>query len=270
VADTTEPFDVDTAAAVRALTDAVAARIAAAGIHEQACRNVLDLVRQARARADSSHDPQLLAVVRYLYWQHPTLSARDLCTAAGFVSAGSMTATIGSVPSGMSCLSCGLELRRTSRSWKPPRPDQLCPECSKQRNNERRRRWEAEEQRRLRVDIALVLCPAMDWQVAVTLVLAYPPITIGWDQKSAEREGLWLGYHIAQSVQQRLAAASWAADVAVESGEGQILIRVAEEVTGWDVERALRLTAPLTADPPTLVLTRLRRAVDQVRRELQP
>jgi hypothetical protein len=121
--------------------------------------------------------------------------------------------------------------------------------------------------RRHHVDSAPVVARVSDWLVAVTLVLAYPPIAVGWSQEDAERNGLWHGFDVAQKVDECLPRFDRDDEVPVASRDALDLLRTAEVVAGWDAERSVELIETITGETPTVVLTRLRRAVEEVRRE---
>lgn len=258
-------------ASLRTLVSAVTAVSVAQGSHSEAVEAVLGHVRQLRDAAPSSFDPDFVRVVRHVYWQHPTVPSSELSVAAGFRSPAEMTVAIGPVPSGVTCDGCGEEIRRTSRTWKPPRAIayglHLCKPCREQRDDDRRRMWAVESLRRHHVDSAPVSARGTDWMVAVTLVLAYPPIAIGLSQEEAERHGFWRGFDVAQEVHEHLARFDRGDTVSVASRDSLDLFRVAEQVAGWDAERSIELIETITVDAPTMVLTRLRQAIDAVRQE---
>jgi hypothetical protein len=64
-------------------------------------------------------DPQLLALVRQLYWTQPDVPSDRLAAAAGFRWANGLTQAIGPTASGVACVECGHDIPRTSRSWTP-------------------------------------------------------------------------------------------------------------------------------------------------------
>lgn len=229
-------------------------------------------MRRLREAARSSFDPDFVTVLRHVYWQHLTVPSSELATVAGFASPTEMTTAIGPVPAGVVCDGCGQEMRRTSRSWRLPKPNhddglRLCKGCADHRMDETRRKWAVDSVRRHHVDSAPVVARVSDWLVAVTLVLAYPPIAVGWSQEDAERNGLWHGFDVAQKVDECLPRFDRDDEVPVASRDALDLLRTAEVVAGWDAERSVELIETITGETPTVVLTRLRRAVEEVRRE---
>jgi hypothetical protein len=257
-------------ASLHTLVSAVSAVAAAQASQDEAVEAVLAHVRRLRNAVPSSFDPDFVTVVRHIYWQHLAVPSGELAKAAEFKSPNEMTAAIGTAPSGFNCDGCGGEMRRTSRSWKPrswARGPQLCKRCDGQRMDEIRRKSTVESVRRHHVDHAPVVAARTDWMAAVTLVLAYPPIGVGWSQEDAERNGLWLGYEAAQKVDEHLARFARESAVPVASRDGLDLLRAADGVIGWNEGRSVELIEAVTDESPTVVLTRLRRAIDEVRRE---
>lgn len=251
---------------IRTLTAAVNQRAAADALHEEASDAILDAVRRMTASAPTPRDPDLLAVLRHLYWQQPSLSSSRLAIAAGYPSAGELTRVIGSVPSGIACDGCQRDMPRTSRSWMPPQRWanglQLCKHCEKERSDARQRQWAVDRKRREFVDAAPVAAWAADWLVATTLVLAYPPVGTGMSPETADYVGLWRAYDLAQERHTEFVRMAADQEATVPVSLARALVSAAEEVTGWDVERNLTLIEPITDETPTVVLTRIRRRID--------
>ncbi|MFE3902098.1 hypothetical protein ACFXPY_17655 [Streptomyces sp. NPDC059153] len=82
-------------------------------------QTVLEQVERLQAEVDAAHSPELIGVLRHLYWQQPGIHGRPLAEAAD-VHLNDMLAAIGPSPPGIFCAGCGTELLRASRSWKPP------------------------------------------------------------------------------------------------------------------------------------------------------
>jgi hypothetical protein len=75
--------------------------------HDEVVETVLAHARRLRNAAPSPDDPDVVTVLRHVYWQHPTMPSRELSAASGFPSPSEMTAAIASVPSGIMCDGCG-------------------------------------------------------------------------------------------------------------------------------------------------------------------
>lgn len=249
--------------AILALTRLVTAgstMAAAQARHTEACTEVLDQVRQARAQVDSPLEEQFLALLRLVYWQHPAVQATALTQAAGFDHPAQMTTAIGPVPTGITCDGCGKPLLRTSRSWPMPEGARRgmpwsCPACHAPKDEAWKAEWAARERRWQRIEAARVSGPAAEWRVAVTLVLAHPPNTGG---------GLD-GYEAAQLVNDRLA--HFAADslVPMTVNTALALLDSADQVVRWNASAARRRVRAYTSQPPQKVLDRLRRLAELAR-----
>lgn len=249
---------------IRAMVDADNARTAAETAYQQARTAVIDALRRIRANVETPNDPQFLAVLRHLYWQHPGLSAADLAAAAGLAGASKVSGIVGPVPSGVRCGWCELELRRTSRSWNPPggsRPGSLilCPACERrERDNSYRAReigWRRAEY--IRESAATVR--GTDLLSLASVVLAYPPITVtSHIPPEEDRDGFWRAYDIAQRITRRFYETPSAdrVEVSVRIGHAENMACVANRAIGWDTARACAIVGPITSDAPTLVLAR--------------
>ncbi|RZU46632.1 hypothetical protein EV385_6708 [Krasilnikovia cinnamomea] len=246
--------------ALTRLVTAGSALAAAQARHADACTEVLEQVRQARARVDSPLEEQFLALLRLVYWQHPEVQATALTQAAGFAYPAQMTAAIGPVPTGITCDGCGTVLMRTSRSWQMPEGIRRgmpwsCPACWAPVAAARQAEWDARQRRWERIEAARVSGPATDWRVAVTLVLAYPPVTGGG----------WDGYEAARLVSDRLAHFATDALVSMTVNTALDLLDAADQVVLWNAGAARRRVRSFTALAPQEVLDRLRRRAELAR-----
>ncbi|WP_282767526.1 hypothetical protein [Actinoplanes sandaracinus] len=171
-----------------------------------------------------------------------------------------MTTAIGPVPTGIGCDECRAPLLRTSRSW--PMPEGVrrgkpwsCPSCQAPAAAARKAEWEARDRRWDRLDAARVSGPAMDWRVAVTLVLAHPPIT----------GGNWDGYEAARLVSDRLEHFTADALVPMTVNTALDLLDAADQVVRWNAGADRRRVRAYTRQPAREVLDRLRRLAEIAR-----
>lgn len=246
------------------LNEALAAQANAKAAEQRAVAEILSIVRAMRAELDSPNDPAFLAVLRHLYWQHRSIPSNDLSDIAGFRSPGEMTAAIGSMPSGIFCEGCGKEIRRTSRSWKPPQrygsgPIQ-CTDCRNARIVAEGERQQVRYRRASYAAEAAVAAPVVEWQIVARLVLAYPPITTGYKQGEYPQDGLWLAYEEAQVLSRKVAACG-GTHLTVGAGTVGYALSAAHDAVGFDLTRTWELVTPLTNEAPTAILSRLERRI---------
>lgn len=248
------------------LTDALAAEEAAKTARALAIQQILGLVTELRQQAEHRHDRSYLAVIRHLYWQQPTIPSNDLTEAAGFAYPAEMTTAIGHVPSGIICDVCQQDIPRTSRSWKPPtrNPQGVvrCEPCRTKAQRQNSQKYQLARIRERHADEAGVVAPVSEWLVATRLVLAYPPISVA-DPNSDYRDGFWWSYELAQKLTRKLAEAA-ATHATVPAADGAPIVATALRVVGWDVDRTWEVLAPITQEPPTMVLTRLDRRIREM------
>ncbi|WP_326674835.1 hypothetical protein [Streptomyces sp. NBC_01237] len=182
---------------VRDLTGAEAVPAEAEQRRDHTRQSVLEQVERLRDEVDAVHAPELIGVLRHLYWQQPGIHGRPLAEAAG-LHLHEMLAAIGPAPSGIQCADCGTELLRTSRSWKPPARygPPLCPDCLSLERDARSRTWRVASLRSRIVAEAQVQARAMDWRAPAELVLAFPPLSQGASRGSTadQQEGVWRGW----------------------------------------------------------------------------
>ncbi|WP_330457378.1 hypothetical protein OIB37_10990 [Streptomyces sp. NBC_00820] len=231
------------------------------------CRQgVMEQVQRLRDGVEASHAPELITVLRHLYWQQPGIHGRALAQAAG-LTLNDMLATIGPAPAGILCAECGVELLRTSRSWQPPaRPGPpLCPDCVAVDNRTRSRRWHVQTLRSRIIREARVPATVREWRAATELVLAYPPLIQGIRRGSEAdlQEGVWRGWENARGIRTRLINAAVVDDdvwgITVE--EARLLVSIALKVVDWDTARTRDIVDPTTDEAAVALLSRLQRAV---------
>ncbi|MFD7631846.1 hypothetical protein ACFV7Q_38585 [Streptomyces sp. NPDC059851] len=99
---------------VRDFTGAEAALAKAEQRRDHTRQAVLEQVERMHAEVDTVHAPELIGVLRHLYWQQPGIHGRPLAEAAG-LHLNDMLAAIGPAPSGIRCAHRGTEQLRTSR-----------------------------------------------------------------------------------------------------------------------------------------------------------
>ncbi|MER7050303.1 hypothetical protein [Streptomyces jumonjinensis] len=229
-------------------------------------RAVLEQVERLHAKADAAHAPDLIGVLRHLYWQQPGIHGRPLAEAAG-LHLNDMLAAIGPAPSGILCADCGTELLRTSRSWKPPARygPPLCPDCMSRERDARSRQWRVESLRSRIVAEARVQARASDWRAAAELVLAFPPLSqgVGRGSTADQQDGVWRGWENARVIRNRLITTAADGDdtVGVAVEEAQLLVETALRVADWDTARTRDIVDPITHEPALALLTRLKREV---------
>ncbi|MEW2373400.1 hypothetical protein AB0940_29110 [Streptomyces sp. NPDC006656] len=251
---------------VRDFTEAEAALAEAEQRRDHTRQAVLEQVERLHAEVDAVHAPELIGVLRHLYWQQPGVHGRPLAEAAG-LHIHDMLAAIGPAPSGIRCADCGTELLRTSRSWKPPARygPPLCPDCMSRERDARSRQWRVESLRARIVAEALVQARAMDWRAAAELVLAFPPLSQGVARGSTadQQDGIWRGWENARVIRNRLITAASDGDdtVGVAVEEAQLLVETALRVADWDTARTRDIVDPITHEPALALLTRLKRKV---------
>ncbi|MFI6530171.1 hypothetical protein [Streptomyces uncialis] len=251
---------------VRDFTGAEAVLAEAEQRRDRTRQAVLEQVGRLYAELDAIHAPELIGVLRHLYWQQPGIHGRPLAEAAG-LHLHDMLAAIGPAPSGILCAHCGTELLRTSRSWKPPARygPPLCPHCLSLERDTRSRRWQVERLRSRIVAEARVQARAMDWRAAAELVLAFPPLSqkVSRGSSTDQQEGVWRGWENARVVRNRLIASAATSDdsVGVAVDEAQLLVETALRVADWDTARTRDIVAPITREPALALLTRLNREV---------
>lgn len=251
---------------VRDFTGAEAVLAEAEQRRDRTRQAVLEQVERLHAEVDAVHAPELIGVLRHLYWQQPGIHGRPLAEAAG-LQLHDMLGAIGPAPSGIFCADCGTELLRTSRSWKPPARygPPLCPHCLSLERDARSRKWRVESLRSRIVAEARVQARAMDWRAAAELVLAFPPLSQRVSRGSAtdQQEGVWRGWENARVIRNRLIASAAASDdtVGVAVDEAQLLVETALRVADWDTARTRDIVDPITHEPALALLTRLNREV---------
>ncbi|MFD7631733.1 hypothetical protein ACFV7Q_37990 [Streptomyces sp. NPDC059851] len=251
---------------VRDFTGAEALLAEAEQRRDRTRQAVLEQVKRLRAEVDIVHAPELIGLLRHLYWQQPGIHGRPLAEAAG-LHLNDMLAAIGPAPSGILCAHCGTELLRTSRSWKPRTRygPPLCPRCFSLEGDARSRTWRVESLRSRIVAEAQVPARARDWRAAAELVLAFPPLSTRVSRGSAvdQSEGVWRGWENARVIRNRLIAAAADGDdtVGVTVGEAQLLVETALLVADWDTARIRDIIDPITHEPALALLTRLQREV---------
>ncbi|MFH7599278.1 hypothetical protein WDV06_29895 [Streptomyces racemochromogenes] len=251
---------------VRDFTGAEAALAEAEQRREHTRQAVLEQVKRLHAEVDAVHAPELVGVLRHLYWQQPGIHGRPLAEAAG-LHLNDMLAAIGPAPSGILCAHCGTELLRTSRSWKPSARygPPLCPDCLSLERDARSRTWRVESLRSRIVAETRVQARAMDWRAAAELVLAFPPLSqkVGRGSAADQKEGVWRGWENARVIRNRLIATAADGDdiVGVAVGEAQLLVETAFRVADWDAARTRDIVDPITHEPALALLTRLQREV---------
>ncbi|NED02375.1 hypothetical protein G3I55_12000 [Streptomyces sp. SID6648] len=252
--------------AVRDFTGAEAGLAEAEQRRDHTRQSVLDQVERLREEVDAVHAPELIGVLKHLYWQQPGIHGRPLAQAAG-LTLRDMLAAIGPAPSGILCNACGTELLRTSRSWEPPARTHmpLCPDCLSSDQDARTRKWQVESLRRRIVAEAPVRAPVTAWRAAAELVLAFPPLSQRVSRGSAtdRQEGVWRGWENARQIRSRLIAAAVGEDqtFAIAVDEAQLLVDTALRVADWDTARTRDIVAPITHEPALALLTRLLREV---------
>lgn len=152
-----------------------------AAAQDQVCRQI-EALRPA-ATIHEPPDPQLLALVRQLYWTQPDVPSDRLAAAAGFGWANALTQAIGPTTSGVACVECGRDIPRTSRSWTPKtrgsRGLPICLDCLDTDSRAREADHALTSARRAFVTAGSVPAPAWEWIVAVELLRAYPPVATG-------------------------------------------------------------------------------------------
>lgn len=271
--ESTQSLAAEMSDAIRAMVDAANAQAAAEAAHVRRRTGVIDVLRGMRATVETPRDPRLMATVRHLYWQHPSLHSADIQAAAGFGTTAEMLKAIGPVRSGYFCEHCGEELRRTSRSWMPNRyrvGPVLCPTCERTRRDQDWRANELHWTRQRFVDSSGVTAPVRDWQVAVTLVLAYPPLAVSsYVPPDEDNDSFWHSYEVAKDVGHAAATYDPDADMTVLLGYATTLVKAAEKVAGWDTARTCQLAEPFTDEAATFVLSRLKRTIATIRKERQ-
>ncbi|RAJ44936.1 hypothetical protein K388_07363 [Streptomyces sp. KhCrAH-43] len=251
---------------IRDFTGAEAVLAEAEQRRDRTRQSVLEQVERLRDEVDAVHAPELIGVLRHLYWQQPGIHGRPLAEAAGF-HLHEMLAAIGPAPSGIMCADCGTELLRTSRSWKPPARygPPLCPDCLSRQRDARSRKWRVASLRGRIVAEARVQARAMDWRAAAELVLAFPPLSqrVGRGSSTDQQDGVWRGWENARAVRDRLIASAADGDdtVGVAVYEAQLLVDTALRVADWDTARTRDIVDPITHEPALALLTRLRREV---------
>ncbi|MFI0990599.1 hypothetical protein [Streptomyces exfoliatus] len=251
---------------VRDFTAAEAALAEAEQRRDHTRQSVLEQVERLHAEVDAVHAPELIGVLRHLYWQQPGIHGRPLAEAAG-LHLHDMLAAIGPAPSGILCADCGTELQRTSRSWKPPARygPPLCPDCLSLERDARSRTSRVESLRSRIVAEARVQAPAMYWRAAAELVLAFPPLSQGVTRGSTadQQEGVWRGWENARVIRNRLIAAAADGDdtVGVAVDEAQLLVNTALRVADWDTAHTRDIVDLITHEPALALLTRLKREV---------
>ncbi|MER6231568.1 hypothetical protein ABT169_20810 [Streptomyces sp. NPDC001616] len=251
---------------VRDFTSAEAALAEAEQRRDHTRQTVLEQVERLHAEVDAVHAPELIGVLRHLYWQQPGIHGRPLAEAAG-LNLHDMLAAIGPAPSGILCAGCGTELLRTSRSWKPPARygPPLCPDCISQERDAQWRQLGVERLRARIVAETLVQSRAMDWRAAAELVLAFPPLSqgVGRGTVADQHDGVWRGWENARVIRNRLIASAADGDdtVGVAVEEAQLLVQTALRVADWDTARTRDIVDPITHEPALALLTRLKREV---------
>jgi hypothetical protein len=256
----------DVERSVRDFTGAEAVLAEAEQRRDHTRQAVLEQVKRLHAEVDAVHAPELIGVLRHLYWQQPGIHGRPLAEAAG-LHLHEMLAAIGPAPSGILCAGCGTELLRTSRSWKPPTRygPPLCPDCMALEHDARSRTSRVESLRARIVAEARVQARAMDWRAAAELVLAFPPLSQGVSRGSAadQQDGVWRGWENARVIRYRLIATASDGDdtVGITVDKAQLLVDTALRVADWDTARTRDIIEPITQEPALVLLTRLRREV---------
>lgn len=251
---------------VRDFTGSEAALAEAQQRRDHARQAVLEQVERLHAEAEAVHTPELIGVLRHLYWQQPGIHGRPLAEAAG-LNLHDMIAAIGPAPSGILCADCGTELLRTSRSWKPPARygPPLCPDCLSRERDALSWQWRVESLRSCIVAEARVQARAMDWRAAAELVLAFPPLSQGVGRGSAadQQDGVWRGWENARVIRNRLITKAADGDdtISIAVDEAQLLVDNALRVVDWDMARTRDIVDPITHEPTLALLTRLKHEV---------
>jgi hypothetical protein len=251
-------------AANHELRDAEEALAAATKRRDAAREEVTAAVRDARPTECEATQEEFLSAIRPLYWDDPSIGGKALAAAAGFSSPAELTRAIGSAPSGVPCQVCGKDIPRTSRSSKTHESrtwagSPICTGCYDLADAKRRRDTDVQNLRKHFVETSPVSALARDWEVAVHLILAYPPVATRVAQGSVtdEQSGTWLHYQRAQHLGERVASALPDAMVHVPVWLAQDVVPAAQAAAGWDVTRTREVVDTLTDEAALAVLTRL-------------
>jgi hypothetical protein len=278
VTEVVDRFDA-VADAVHLLHQRAAALEAAKAAFAAARENVCDRTEALRVgRPGPQADAQTIALLRHLYWNQPEVPAQRLAEAAGFRSVAAMTTVIGPAASGVTCTTCGGEIPRTSRSWKPPYAHYQrgveCGPCDRAARSADHDGWALERLRQRHAAGGAVRAPAWEWMVAVELVRAYPPVATGVEPGSREdlSTGTWHEYDSSIFVGRLLEGRATSDQKPLESLEvaqepASVLVNAARNVADWDTVRAEQLCAALTLEQVTPVLERLQGRIAELREQ---
>lgn len=257
--------------AIRNFNDAEMALTRAQQELEPARHGVLKQLGQLRETAPAENDPGLIGVLRHLYWQQVGIGSRDLQQPPASPVPMLWLAALGSCPSGIPCSICGVDLPRTSRSWQPKTygsSGPLCEGCSSRRQEAMSRVWRVRDMRARLIGSTPVGASVRDWNAAATLVLAYPPVTMGVQRGSEDdlQLGTWSGWEHAKAARDELIRSGASDDDHFElpAATAQKLISSAFEAAGWDTERTRDLVDPITMESAHGLLTRLNQTVHNV------
>lgn len=220
--------------------------------------------------AQRTHDPKVISVLQHLYWTHTVIRSDLLARAAGFTHINPMLEAIGPTSSGVACTHCGRDIPRTSRSWKLP-ADGVCRICAQARSQASQLRSRTGRFRSAYATGGFAPAPITDWLVAVRIVLAHPPLSTKVEPGSLYdyHTGVWRNYDSALYVQAQLstkdALPGSAKMCLVRQEPARILVDTAMSIAASDSERMCEVTADLTDEAPTYVLSRLHDQLDQFR-----
>ncbi|QLH19468.1 hypothetical protein [Streptomyces sp. Rer75] len=173
-------------------------------------RHVLEQVERLRDAVEAVHDPELIGVLRHLYWQQPGIHGRPLAEAAG-LTINNMLAAIG--PSSSDLLR---QLRDGASAHEPlveaagPVRTAAVPGLRGTEQHDRTRQWHGERLRARVIGEAAVQALARDWRAATELVLAYPPLSqnVRRGSEADRQDGVWRGWENARVIRSRLIGAS--------------------------------------------------------------
>ncbi|MFD5321413.1 hypothetical protein [Streptomyces sp. NPDC127098] len=153
--------------ALRDFVEAEGALTRAQQVRKRAAAQVIDRVTQLREEVSAPHAPELIGVLRHIYWQQSGISSRALASAAG-LHVNEMLRAIGPCPSGILCTACQEDIPRTSRSWTPPGRygAPLCTSCEKVEQGLASRKWCVAQLRANLIGSTPVPATARDWYAA--------------------------------------------------------------------------------------------------------
>ena len=262
--------------AVGRLNDSIAAFKSAKETYQAALDSLHVLLAQLSADGDDpAKDPRRVALARHLYWNEPDIPTKDLARSLGFPHHSHMLEAIGPIRSGVPCTQCGADIPRTSRTWKANTLREggaVCRPCNENQAALCSHRSHVEHMRRTHAERAAVAAPSWQWRVATAIVRAYPPTSTGIEPGSEHdwHTGTWNEYDSALYVERMLPDdTNPAASVAIRGDVARLLVDAAQNSATWDSARACELTATITDEAPTSVLSRLAEKVDATKRDQQ-